>query len=231
LVTTFSTPCKQGDLPIMEFDGTIQEARNRCCRPTPISAPSDGRKPFRRADVVITGRASDPACFLAPMIHAFGWAMDDWNCWGRAPSPAISWNAPANHRRLFCRSPYKDTPDLARLGLSIAKSRGRLAGRHQGQGKRGAVTAQTCKEQLLYEVHDPRQYIHPPWSGFFAKVRVEEIGPDGVRVRAAAAANGPARLKVSSAIRQFYRRGADFLRRPGRWRRQAGLEIVRERLK
>src|SRR3954447_9969656 len=72
--------CKDGDLPIMEFDGTIKQLGNRL-----LSANAYlGAEPMARAltsgaDIVITGRASDPALFLAPMIHAFGWAMDDWN--------------------------------------------------------------------------------------------------------------------------------------------------------
>src|SRR5579862_9961304 len=64
--------CKQGDLPIMEFDGTIGQLGNRL-----ISANAYlGAAPVAEAlsggaDVVITGRASDPALFLAPLIHAF----------------------------------------------------------------------------------------------------------------------------------------------------------------
>ena len=76
--------CKQSDLPIMEFDGTIGQLGNRL-----ISANAYlGAAPMAEAlsggaDVVITGRASDPALFLAPLIHAFGWAMDDWNLLGK----------------------------------------------------------------------------------------------------------------------------------------------------
>ena len=35
------------------------------------------------ADVVLTGRAADPALFLAPLIHRFGWKMDDWDRLGK----------------------------------------------------------------------------------------------------------------------------------------------------
>ena len=76
--------CKERDLPIMEFDGTIKQLGNRL-----LSANAYlGAEPMAEAlsggaDVVITGRASDPALFLAPMIHAFGWAMDDWNLLGQ----------------------------------------------------------------------------------------------------------------------------------------------------
>src|SRR6201990_2659471 len=76
--------CKDGDLPIMEFDGTIRQLGTRRLAANPYR----GAEPMAEAlgggaDIVITGRASDPALFLAPMIHAFGWAMDDWNLLGQ----------------------------------------------------------------------------------------------------------------------------------------------------
>src|ERR1700753_2069590 len=76
--------CKEGDLPIMEFDGSVKQLGNRL-----LSANAYlGAEPIAEAlsagaDIVVTGRASDPALFLAPMIHAFGWAMDDWNLLGQ----------------------------------------------------------------------------------------------------------------------------------------------------
>src|SRR5712672_131413 len=88
--------CKDGDLRIMEFDGTIRQLGNRL-----LSANAYlGAEPMARAlsggaDIVITGRASDPALFLAPMIHAFGWAMDDWNLLAQGKSPAVTLPTPA----------------------------------------------------------------------------------------------------------------------------------------
>jgi hypothetical protein len=76
--------CKDGDLPIMEFDGTIKQLGNRLLSANAYLGAEPMAEALRGgADVVITGRASDPALFLAPMIHAFGWAMDDWNLLGQ----------------------------------------------------------------------------------------------------------------------------------------------------
>ena len=76
--------CKDGDLPIMEFEGTIRQLGNRLLSANAYLGAAPMAEALQGgADVVITGRASDPALFLAPMIHAFGWAMDDWNLLGQ----------------------------------------------------------------------------------------------------------------------------------------------------
>src|ERR1700755_2904613 len=72
--------CKDGDLPIMEFDGTIKQLGNLVLSATAyLGVEPMAQALSEGADIVITGRASDPALFLAPMIHAFGWKMEDWH--------------------------------------------------------------------------------------------------------------------------------------------------------
>src|SRR6516225_3877143 len=98
----------------------------------------------------------------------------------------------------FADPPYKDVPDLARLGFpigEIGEDGSLVITKVEGSG--GAVTAQTCKEQLLYEVHDPRRYIQPDVTADFSKVTVEEIGKDRVRVTGGRGSKRPATLKVS----------------------------------
>ncbi|MFZ0762400.1 MAG: acyclic terpene utilization AtuA family protein, partial [Bradyrhizobium sp.] len=76
--------CKDRDLPIMEFDGTIGQLGNRLISANAYLGVGPMAEALRGgADVVITGRASDPALFLAPLIHAFGWPTDDWNLLGK----------------------------------------------------------------------------------------------------------------------------------------------------
>jgi Acyclic terpene utilisation family protein AtuA len=164
--------CKNGDLPIMEFDGTIKQLGNRL-----ISANAYlGAEPIaqalgRGADIVITGRASDPALFLAPMIHAFGWAMNDWNLLGRGTVAGHLLECAGQITGgYFADPPYKDVADLARLGFPIGEigEDGSLVITKVADSG-GAVTARTCKEQLLYEVHDPTRYIQPDVTADFRK--------------------------------------------------------------
>ncbi len=228
--------CKDGDLPIMEFDGTIRQLGNRL-----LSANAYlGAEPMAQAltagaDIVITGRASDPALFLAPMIHAFGWAMDDWNLLGQGTVAGHLLECAGQITGGYFADPgYKDVADLARLGFPIGEvgEDGSLV-ITKVAGSGGAVTAQTCKEQLLYEVHDPAKYFQPDVVADFSQVKVEEIGPDRVRVSGGRGAKRTDTLKVSVGyVDSYIGEGQISYAGPGALARgRLALEIVRERLK
>jgi hypothetical protein len=228
--------CKDGDLPIMEFDGTIKQLGNRL-----LSANAYlGAEPMAAAltagaDIVITGRASDPALFLAPMIHAFGWAMDDWNLLGQGTVAGHLLECAGQITGGYFADPgYKDIPDLARLGFPIGEvgEDGSLV-ITKVEGSGGAVTAQTCKEQLLYEVHDPTSYIQPDVVADFSQVKVEEIARDRVRVSGGRGTRRTGTLKVSVGyVDSFIGEGQISYAGPGALARgRLALEIVRERLK
>ena len=228
--------CKDGDLKIMEFDGTIKQLGNRL-----LSANAYlGAEPMAQAltagaDIVITGRASDPALFLAPMIHAFGWAMDDWNLLGQGTVAGHLLECAGQITGGYFADPgYKDVPDLARLGFPIGEvgEDGSLV-ITKVAGSGGAVTARTCKEQLLYEVHDPKKYFQPDVVADFSHVSVEEIGPDRVRVSGGRGTQRTDTLKISVGyVDSYIGEGQISYAGPGALARgRLALDIVRERLK
>jgi hypothetical protein len=228
--------CKDGDLKIMEFTGSIKQLGNRL-----LSANAYlGAEPMAKAlndgaDVVITGRASDPALFLAPMIHAFGWAMDDWNLLGQGTVAGHLLECAGQITGGYFADPgYKDVEGLARLGFPIGEvgEDGALV-ITKVAGSGGAVTAQTCKEQLLYEVHDPRRYLQPDVVADFSQVKVEEIAPDRVRVSGGRGTKRTDTLKVSVGyVDSFIGEGQISYAGPGALARgRLALDIVRERLK
>src|SRR5438552_2514384 len=228
--------CKAGDFPIMEFDGTIKQLGNRLLSANAyLGAAPMADALSGGADVVITGRASDPALFLAPMIHAFGWAVDDWNLLGKGTVAGHLLECAGQITGgYFADPPYKDIPDLARLGFPIGEvgeDGSLVVTKVEGSG--GAVTAQTCKEQLLYEVHDPRQYIQPDVIADFSQVTVEEIGRNRVRVSGGQGTKRTGTLKVSVGyLDGFIGEGQISYAGPGALARgKLALEIVRERLK
>src|SRR6201747_1290903 len=228
--------CKDGDLPIMEFDGTIKQLGNRLLSANAyLGAEPMAQALTQGADIVITGRASDPALFLAPMIHAFGWAMDDWNLLGQGTVAGHLLECAGQITGGYFADPgYKDVAGLARLGFPIGEvgEDGALV-ITKVAGSGGAVTAQTCKEQLLYEVHDPTRYLQPDVVADFSQVRVEEIAPDRVRISGGRGTKRTDTLKVSVGyVDSYIGEGQISYAGPGALARgRLALEIVRERLK
>ncbi|NHV30242.1 acyclic terpene utilization AtuA family protein [Burkholderia sp. D-99] len=186
------------------------------------------------ADVVLTGRVADPSLFAAPLIHAFGWRMDDWDTLGAATVVGHLLECAGQVTGGYFADPgYKDVPNLARLGFPI----GEVAADgsvvitkvpHAG----GRVSAATCKEQLLYEIHDPARYLQPDVVADFTRVTVAEEAPDRVRVTGGRGTARPDTLKVSVAyVDGWIGEGQISYGGPGALERaRLALEIVRERL-
>jgi hypothetical protein len=228
--------CQERDLSIMEFEGTIAQLGNRLLSANAYLGAGPMAEALNAgADVVITGRASDPALFLAPMLHAFGWAMDDWNLLGKGTLAGHLLECAGQITGGYFADPgYKDVGDLARLGFPIGevgKDGSLVITKVAGSG--GAVNAQTCKEQLLYEVHDPTRYLQPDVTADFSQVNLEEIGKDRVRISGGRGSERPSTLKVSVGyVDSFIGEGQISYAGPGALARgRLALEIVRERLK
>jgi hypothetical protein len=94
------------------------------------------------------------------------------------------------------------------------------------------VTAQTCKEQLLYEVHDPTKYLQPDVVADFSQVKIEEIAPDRVRISGGRGTKRTDTLKVSVGyVDSYIGEGQISYAGPGALARgRLALEVVRERL-
>ncbi|MCI4666272.1 MAG: DUF1446 domain-containing protein [Neomegalonema sp.] len=187
------------------------------------------------ADIVICGRAADPAMFLAPLIHEFGWAMDDWTRLGRGTVAGHLLECAGQITGGYFADPgYRSAPDLARLGFPIGEVNADgdvLITKVAGSG--GRVSAATCAEQLLYEVHDPSHYLQPDVIADFSNVGLEEVGPDQVRVYGGDGAPKTGLLKVSIGyLDGFVGEGQITYAGPGAVARgRLAIEIVKERLR
>ncbi|MEQ8895967.1 MAG: acyclic terpene utilization AtuA family protein [Roseovarius sp.] len=155
------------------------------------------------AEVVICGRASDPALFLAPLVHSYGWAMDDWTRLGRGTLVGHLLECAAQVTGGYFADPgIKDVPDLARVGFPLAEvdaDGNAVITKLAGTG--GMVTRATCTEQLLYEIHDPAAYLQPDVVADFTGVTFEEIGPDRIAVTGGKGHPATGRLKVAAGYR------------------------------
>ena len=149
--------------------------------------------------VVVTGRVTDSALALGPLIHHFGWAEDDWDrlAAGTVVGHLLECGAQVTGG-YFADPGWKDVPALDRVGYPIAECHadgGIVVTKPEGTG--GIVSRRTVIEQLLYEIHDPAAYLVPDVTLDMTEIEVEEIGPDRVRVTGARGRKRPDRLKAT----------------------------------
>ena len=135
------------------------------------------------AQIVVTGRATDTGLTLAPMIHEFGWSADDWNrlAAGTIAGHIIECGAQASGGN--CQFEWRSIPNLADVGFPIVEASADgsfVVTKHERTG--GWVVIPGIKEQLVYEMGDPREYITPDCVADFTTIRLEYEGRDRVRV-------------------------------------------------
>ncbi len=154
------------------------------------------------AHVVITGRVADPSLFLAPIMHHFNWATDDWTQLGAGTLVGHLMECAAQVTGGYFADPgFKSVPNLAYVGFPIAEvCADGTAVITKLADTGGMVTAQTVKEQLLYEVHNPTAYLTPDVTADFSRVNVSEVGADRVQVSNASGTARPDQLKVTVAF-------------------------------
>jgi hypothetical protein len=150
--------------------------------------------------VVITGRSTDTALTYAPMIHAFGWSLDDHDriAAGVVAGHINECGAQATGGNHLVD--WRTVPDLANVGYPIIEASADgsfVVTKHPGTG--GRVTRATVSEQLVYEMGDPRRYITPDAVADFTTIRLEDAGEDRVRVHGVRGAGPTDLLKVSIA--------------------------------
>jgi len=187
-----------------------------------------------RADVIITGRVADPALFLAPLMHHFGWQADDWQRLGQGIVAGHLLECAAQVSGGYIADPgFVDVPRLEAVGFPLAEvdADGRFViTKLAGTG--GRVDRLTCTAQLLYELEDPARYVQPDVVADFSGVSLQELGPDRVRVQGAGGALRPEHLKVTLGYRDgFIGDGQISYAGPGaRSRGELALAVLKHRL-
>ena len=157
--------------------------------------------------IVISGRVTDTGITLAPLIHEFGWGPADWNLLaaGIVAGHIIECGAQATGGNF---TDWKKVPSFHDLGFPIVECRRDgvfTVTKHPGSG--GLVTCQTVREQLLYEMGEPRGYLTPDVVADFSSVRLEPDGPDRVRVSGIQGRPPTELLKVSIAYADGFKSG------------------------
>jgi hypothetical protein len=135
------------------------------------------------AHVVIAGRSTDTALTLAPMVHRFGWKPDDYDKLAAGTIAGHIVECGAQSSGGNCQVDWQSIPDMANVGYPIVEAEpdgSFTVTKHAAAG--GRVSIHTVKEQLLYELGDPKNYITPDCVADFTSIQLEETGANRVRV-------------------------------------------------
>ncbi len=187
------------------------------------------------AHIVVTGRVADPSIFMAPMMFEFGWDALDHMRLGAGNGLGHLMECGAQVTGGYFADPgFKDVPEPWNFGFPIAEVEpdgSAVLTKVAGTG--GAVNLQTVKEQMLYEVHDPANYLTPDVVVDFTTTQLEQLGPDRVRVTKISGKPRTPTLKVSiGCVEGFIGEDMFFYAGPGALRRaQLAKKILEERFK
>jgi hypothetical protein len=157
------------------------------------------------AHIVVTGRVADPSLTVGPCCAHFGWSATDYD---RLAGATVAGHL-LECGTQACGGFSTDWLDLSGshdIGFPVAEvSPDGSCVLTKPVGTGGAVTVQTVKEQLLYEIGDPGNYLSPDATVSFLTLRVEQGGADRVRISGATGRPPPASYKVSATYRHGYK--------------------------
>lgn len=158
------------------------------------------------AQIIITGRSTDTGLALAPMIYEFGWSLDDWDriAAGTIAGHIIECGAQTTGGN--SQLDWQSIPDLWDIGYPIieASEDGTfVVTKHEGTG--GRVSVATVKEQLVYEMGDPHNYITPDCIADFTTINLAADGENRVRVSGIKGRPATDQYKVSISYSAGYK--------------------------
>ena len=135
------------------------------------------------ANIVIGGRLTDTGLTLAPLMHEFGWTFEDWDkvAAGTIAGHIIECGGQCSGGN--CQYDWQTIPDLANIGFPIVEATANgefVVTKHENTG--GRVNIQSIKEQLLYEMGDPKSYITPDVVADFTSINLQADGENRVKV-------------------------------------------------
>ncbi|MCB2201313.1 DUF1446 domain-containing protein [bacterium] len=161
--------------------------------------------------IVVTGRVTDTGITLAPMIHEFNWSMDDWDkmAAGVVAGHIIECGCQSSGGNI---TDWHDVKTFDNIGYPIIEMEHTgefVVTKHKKTG--GLVSEKTVKEQLVYEMGDPANYISPDGIARFDTIQLKSEGPDRVRVFGVKGKPEPEQLKVSMAYEDGWKASGEVL--------------------
>ena len=157
------------------------------------------------ANVVITGRSTDSALFLAPIMHKMGWASNDWDNLARGIMAGHLLECGGQGAGGNYDYDWRSVPRMDELGFPIAEVSDNDFVITKAPDCGGIICEQSCKEQFLYEVHDPANYITPDVTVDISHATLTNVGENRVSVGNVRGKERPEKLKLSIGYHAGYK--------------------------
>ncbi len=157
------------------------------------------------ADIVITGRATDPSLVVGPLIHEFGWSLDDFDklAAGTVMGHILECGPQCTGGNY---TKWREVKDFARIGWPVAEASADgsfVVTKHDNTG--GLVNVETITSQLLYEMGDPHRYLGPDCTADFTTIKLDQVGKDRVKVSGIKGSAPTDTYKVSMSYANGYK--------------------------
>ena len=196
------------DDEIFEFPGKVGDYQDRIVSANAYIGAAGIMEALKNgAEVIITGRVSDPTLTVAPLCYEYGWTIEEnpielgqcvlaghlIECGGQVTGG------------YYADPGYKEVDHLENLGFPIVEfdDFGHFTiSKVEGTG--GLVSVDTCKEQMLYEIHNPHAYMTPDAIADFSQVRFTQVAPNVVSAWGATSHGLPPTLKVNVCYKDSF---------------------------
>ena len=158
------------------------------------------------ADIVIGGRLSDNALYVGPIMHEFGYKFEEpyWEKIGAAITTGHiieCGECVTGGMSNF----WEHNPEPWNIGLPIAEvyeNGDAIITMTPDTG--GHVSVNTVREHLVYEVHDPFNYLMPDGIANLASAKLEQLGKNKVKVTNMTGKKRPDTLKVQIGYKESW---------------------------
>jgi hypothetical protein len=191
----------------LEDGGSVSKIRNQITSANAYIGADPIVKALQNgAQIVITGRVADPSMVLAPLRHEFNWAANNWDLLasGILAGHIIECGAQSSGGNFS--GDWRSVPDLAHIGFPIIEGYENgdfVVTKHQNTG--GLISQATVKEQMVYEIGDPKAYYTPDVIADFTSAKLSDDGPNRVKITGVRGKEKPTSYKVSISYFHGYR--------------------------
>lgn len=164
------------------------------------------------ADLILAGRVADPCLTLGILAHEYGWKVEgddlaahelDLLASGIAVGHVLECGGQASGGNSYAEWPMDYTvSNLAYPIAHVSADGSAVFTRVTSEG--GKVSRNTIREQLVYEIHDPGNYLTPDVTVDLTHIKLTELGPDRVKLENVKGKPRPEKLKLTIGKMEGY---------------------------